>query len=187
MRFDKFTIKSQELIQQAQSLAAQHGNQQIEPEHLVCSMLAEDKGTANAILRKLGVSPGGIHQAMLMAVNNLPKVTGGSAGDAYLSPAAKQALERAFTEAAQMKDEYVSIEHILLAILDERGSQAAAILNRQGVSRDLILKVLKDIRGSQRITDPNPEEKYQALDKFSRDLTELARMLSAGTRRLADL
>ena len=90
MRLDKFTIKSQELVQQAQSLASQHGNQQIEPEHFVCSMLAEDKGTANAILRKLGASPGGIHQAMLMAINTLPKVSGGSTGDAYLSPASKQ-------------------------------------------------------------------------------------------------
>jgi len=176
MRLDKFTIKSQELVQQAQSLAAQQGNQQIEPEHFVCSMLTEDKGTANAILRKLGVSPGGIHQTMLLAVNNLPKVSGNSMGDAYLSPVSKQILEAAFTEAAHMKDEYVSIEHLLLAVLNEGGNQAAAILNREGVTRDLILKVLMDIRGSQRITDPNPEDKYQALEKFSRDLTELARM-----------
>ena len=156
MRLDKFTIKSQELVQQAQSLAAQHGNQQIEPEHLVCTMLAEDKGTANAILRKLGVSPGGIHQAMLMAINNLPKISGHGMGDAYLSPVTKQILEAAFTEAAHMKDEYVSIEHILLAVLDEGSNQAAVILIRHGVARDLILKVLMDIRGTQRITDPNP-------------------------------
>ena len=176
MRFDKFTIKSQELVQQAQSLAAQHGNQQIEPEHIVCTMLTEDTGTANAILRKLGVSPGGIHQAMLMAVNALPKISGTNMGDAYLSPITKKILDAAFSEAAIMKDEYVSIEHILLAVLNEGGNQAAAILNQHGVTRDLILKVLKDIRGTQRITDPNPEDKYQALEKFSRDLTELARM-----------
>ncbi len=138
-------------------------------------MLAEDKGTANAMLRKLGVSPGGIHQAMLMAINSLPKISGSSMGEAYLSPVTKQILEAAFTEAARMKDEYVSIEHILLAVIDEGSNPAAVILNRHGVTRDLILKVLMDIRGSQRITDPNPEDKYQALETFSRDLTELAR------------
>ena len=176
MRLDKFTIKSQELVQEAQSLAVKHGNQQIEPEHLVYSMLAEDQGTANAVLHKLGVSPDSIRQALLMALNNLPKISGGGMGDAYLAPATRQVLEAAFTEAAHMKDEYVSIEHILLAVLNEGGNQASEILNRHGVTRDLILKVLMDIRGSQRITDPNPEDKYQALEKFSRDLTELARM-----------
>lgn len=176
MRLDKFTIKSQELVQQAQSLAVQHGNQQIEPEHLVCAMLTEDKGTANAILRKLGVSPAGIREALLMAINTLPKVAGNGMGEAFLSPATKKVIDGAFTEAAHMKDEYVSIEHLLLAVLGEGGNKAADILHRHGVTRDLILKVLVDIRGSQRITDPNPEDKYQALEKFSRDLTELARM-----------
>ncbi len=174
MRFDKFTIKSQALIQEAQSLATRHGNQQIEPEHVVCAMLEEGEGIANTILRKLGVPASGVRQAMLMAVNNLPKISG--AGDVYLSSTTKHILNAAFAEASRMKDEYVSIEHILLAALEDGNCRAAAILNRQGVTRDLILKVLQDIRGSQRITDPNPEDKYQALEKFSRDLTELARL-----------
>ena len=174
MRFDKFTIKSQELVQQAQALATRHNNQQIEPEHIVCAMLEEGEGIANAILRKLGVSPDSVRQAMLMAVNNLPKIAG--SGDIYYSPTTKHILNAAFTEAARMKDEYVSIEHILLAVLDEGDSQAGVILNQQGVTRNRILKVLMEIRGSQRITDPNPEDKYQALEKFSRDLTELARL-----------
>jgi len=174
MRFDKFTIKSQELIQQAQTLATQHGNQQIEPEHMVCAMLEEAEGTANAILRKIGVSPGGVRQAMLVAGNNLPKISG--VGDVYLSQTTKRILDSAFSEATRMKDEYVSIEHILLAVLDEGENPAARILIRHGITQDVILKILVDIRGTQRITDPNPEDKYQALDKFSRDLTDLARL-----------
>ncbi|WP_054034019.1 ATP-dependent chaperone ClpB [Desulfatitalea tepidiphila] len=174
MRFDKFTIKSQELIQSAQSTANRFNHQQIEPEHLLVTMLAEREGVANAILRKLGVSPGAIAQEATAALERLPKITG--AGDVYLSPRAKAVLERAFAEADKMKDEYVSIEHILLAVVDDKSGDARRILQRYGVDRDAILKVLMEIRGSQRITDPNPEEKYQALDKFSRDLTELARL-----------
>ena len=174
MRFDKFTIKSQELIQSAQSMASRFNNQQIEPEHLLSAMLAEREGVANSMLRKLGVSPGAIAQEATAALERLPKVTG--AGEVYLSSRAKSVLERAFAEADKMKDEYVSIEHILLAVVDEKSGDARRILEKYGVRRDAILKVLMEIRGSQRITDPNPEEKYQALDKFSRDLTELARL-----------
>ena len=174
MRFDKFTIKSQELIQSAQSMASRFNNQQIEPEHLLSAMLAEREGVANSMLRKLGVSPGAIAQEATAALERLPKVTG--AGEVYLSSRAKSVLERAFAEADKMKDEYVSIEHILLAVVDEKGGDARRILEKYGVRRDAILKVLMEIRGSQRITDPNPEEKYQALDKLSRDLTELARL-----------
>ncbi len=174
MRFDKLTIKSQEIIQEAQSLASQHNNQQIEPEHLVSAMMREPEGIATGMLRKLGVSPNAVAHEILMAVNNLPKVTG--SGDVYLSPVTQKVLDAAFAEADKMKDEYVSIEHILLAILDEKKTQAAKILNKNGLTRDTVLKVLMDIRGTQRITDPNPEEKYQALDRFSRDLTDLARL-----------
>ena len=174
MRFDKFTIKSQELIQNAQSLASNNNNQQVEPEHLLSAMLNEQEGIARSILLKLGVSPEGVAQEIAMAIDKLPKVDG--AGDVYISQKTKSVLDAAFTEAAKMKDQYVSIEHILLAISDEKTGEAVKILSRYGIIRDSILKVLMDIRGSQRITDPNPEEKYQALDKFSRDLTDLARL-----------
>ncbi len=174
MRFDKFTIKSQELIQNAQAYASQHHNQQLEPEHLLGAMLNEPEGIARAMLRKLGVSPDNVARETALALNKLPKVSG--AGDVYYSPRSKNVLEAAFAEASKMKDEYVSIEHIFLSISDEKEGESAKILNRYGVTRESILKVLMDIRGSQRITDPNPEEKYQALDKFSRDLTDLARL-----------
>jgi ATP-dependent Clp protease ATP-binding subunit ClpB len=174
MRFDKFTIKSQELIQNAQSLASNNNNQQVEPEHLLSAMLNEQEGIARSMLRKLGVSPENVAQEIARAIDKLPKVSG--AGDVYISQRTKSILDTAFSEAAKMKDQYVSIEHILLAISDEKTGEGIKILSRYGISRDSIFKVLKDIRGSQRITDPNPEEKYQALDKFSRDLTDLARL-----------
>ncbi len=174
MRFDKFTIKSQELIQNAQSLASQSGNQQIEPEHLLSAMLDEKEGIARAMFHKLGVSPDDIANELTQAIDKLPKIS--SIGDVYISQMTKGILVAAFAEAAKMKDQYVSIEHILLAISDEKNAEAAKILNRNGITRESILKVLMEIRGSESITDPNPEEKYQALDKFSRDLTDLARL-----------
>ena len=176
MRFDKFTIKSQELIQNSQALASQYSHQQFEPEHLLAAMLKEPEGIAGAMLRKLGVSPDEIAQRVIAALEKLPRVSGGGLADIYASPRSKAVLEAAFAQATRMKDEYVSIEHIFLAIADEKHGQAAAILNGGGVTPDAILKVLMEIRGNQRITDPNPEEKYQALEKFSRDLTDLARL-----------
>ena len=174
MRFDKFTVKSQQLVQEAQALAARNQNQQIEPEHLLVAMLAEKEGVAQAILQKLGVSVDAVARDAAAVVEKLPKVSGG--GDRYISQRTNSLLEAAFAEASKMKDEYVSVEHILLALADDKSGQAGRILGRSGVTREMILTVLKDIRGAQRITDPNPEEKYQALDKFSRDLTELARL-----------
>jgi ATP-dependent Clp protease ATP-binding subunit ClpB len=176
MRFDKFTIKSQELIQNSQALASRYNHQQIEPEHLLAAMIAEPEGIAGTMLRKLGVLPDEISRAINTAVEQLPNVSGGGIGDAYLSPRAKAVLEAAFAEATKMKDEYVSIEHVFLAVAEEKQGAAGEILLRAGVTRDSILKVLLEIRGNQRITDPNPEEKYQALERFSRDLTDLARL-----------
>jgi len=173
MRFDKLTIKSQELVQNAQSLASRFGNQQIVNEHLLLAMLEEKEGVARTVLRKLGVSPGTVRDEVQAAVDRLPKVSG--AQEIYMAPDTRAVLEKAFDEAAKMKDEYVSIEHILLVLADAKGGEAASILRRHGLTRNNLLKVLMEIRGSQRITDPNPEEKYQALEKFSRDLTELAR------------
>ncbi len=174
MRFDKFTIKSQELLQNAQSLAAGLSHQQIEPEHLLAAMLSDSQGISNNMLRKLGVSPQAIDRELQAALDKFPKVSG--AGEPYISPRSKAVLDAAFAEAARMKDQYVSIEHILLAIAEEKKGNAGDILRPYGVSRDAVLRVLMDIRGNQSIQDPNPEEKYQALDKFSRDLTELARL-----------
>ncbi len=174
MKFDKFTLKSQELIQNAQSTASRQNNQYIEPEHLLSAMLEEPQGIAASILRKLGISPQSVSNQLTMDMDRLPKVTGVS--EVYLSGRSNTVLNAAFAEADKMKDQYVSIEHILLAISDEKAGDAIKILRRNGITREAILKVLMDIRGNQRITDPNPEEKYQALEKFSRNLTDLARL-----------
>ncbi|MDY6952353.1 MAG: ATP-dependent chaperone ClpB [Thermodesulfobacteriota bacterium] len=176
MRFDKFTIKSQELIQGAQTLAGQLGHQQIEPEHLLRIMLEQPEGIARSILQKLGASPEGVLQEVCRALEKKPKLSGAGAGEVYISPVTKRVLDAAFEEAAKLKDEYVSIEHILVAMTDQKETDAARILTGGGVTRESILKVLVEIRGTQRITDPNPEEKYQALQKFGRDLTDLARL-----------
>ena len=174
MRYDKFTIKSQELIQNAQDLASRQKNPQLEPEHVLSAMLTETEGIAGAILQKMGVAPGQVVSEITRAVERLPKVS--QPDQVFVSSQTKKVLDAAFAEAAKMKDQYVSIEHILLALCDEKNGETPRILHRHGINRDAILKVLIDIRGSQRITDPNPEEKYQALDKFSRNLTDLARL-----------
>jgi ATP-dependent Clp protease ATP-binding subunit ClpB len=176
MRFDKLTIKSQEAIQGAQSLAGQLGHQQIEPEHLLRMMLEQPEGIVRSILQKLGASPEEVLREVMDALEKKSKVSGAGMGDVYLSPITKKVLDSAFAEAAKMKDEYVSIEHILVAMTDEKDTEVSRILANAGVTRETILKVLLDIRGTQRITDPNPEEKYQALQRFSRDLTDLARL-----------
>jgi len=176
MRFDKLTIKSQELIQSAQSLASSYNHQQIEPEHILSAMLNEPQGIARSMLNKLGVSGDDVSRELAVAIDRIPKVSGSAVGDAYISPRSKGVLDAAFAEAAKMKDQYVSIEHIFLAVSEEKQGEAARILKENGISKESILKVLLDIRGSQRITDPNPEEKYQALDRFSRNLTDLARL-----------
>ncbi len=176
MRFDKFTIKSQELIQGAQALAGQLGHPQVEPEHLLKIMLEQPNGVAASILHKLGAASQGVLQEVSQALEKKPRVSGAGVSEAYISPATKRVLDGAFAEAAKMKDEYVSAEHIMVAMADQRDTDAARILASAGVTRETSLKVLVDIRGTQRITDPNPEEKYQALEKFGRDLTDLARL-----------
>ncbi|ACL05122.1 ATP-dependent chaperone ClpB [Desulfatibacillum aliphaticivorans] len=176
MRFDKFTIKSQELLGEAQNLAVTKGHQQIEPEHFVSAMLMEDKGMARSMFRKMGVSPDGVANEFAALIERMPRVSGAGAGESYLSPRSKQVLQNAMAEASKMKDEYVSLEHILLAIADEKHGDASRTLASHGITKDTLLKVLQNIRGSQRVTDQNPEEKYQALEKYSRDLTELARI-----------
>jgi len=173
MRYDKLTIKSQELIQSAQQLAAEQQHPQLETIHFLAAMLAEKEGVVRSILRKLGVSPDAVRQSTLTAIGTLPRVQGGL--DRHLAPEAQAALQKAFTVAANMKDEYVSVEHLFLALAEGDAAKPAKILSDHGITPNAVLKALMEIRGNQRITDPDPEGKYQALEKFSRDLTDLAR------------
>ncbi len=174
MRFDKFTLKAQEIIQTAQQLAEKFGHQQIEPEHLIRAILEQREGVIPPLLGKIGADQNQLISSFESALENLPKVSGAGYGQAYLSQRAKAVLDKAFSEAEQVKDEFVSLEHILLAVTDETGGEAANILAASGITRDMILKALVDIRGGQRITDQNPEDKYQALERFSMDLTAIA-------------
>jgi ATP-dependent Clp protease ATP-binding subunit ClpB len=172
MKLDKLTVKSQELLQAAHELARRKNHAAIEPVHFVNGMLADKQGVSVAILKKIGADMAGLTAEVDKAVENLPQLSGHA--DIYLSRDSQQVLDTAFKEADKMKDQYVSLEHLLLALTGVRG-KAGEILGRQGVTRDAILAVLKDIRGNQSVTDQNPEERYQALEKYGRDLTQLAR------------
>ncbi len=174
MQFDRFTMKSQEALQEAQRLAQSKGHQEIEPEHLLHVMVSQPEGVVPAVFKKMGVDPGLIQADMEEALKKQPQVSGAGV-QIYLSQALSQVLEKAFEIASEMKDEYVSQEHIVLAMLESPGTEVARSLANRGVNKDLFLKTLASVRGSQRITDPNPEDKYQALEKYGRDLTDLAR------------
>jgi ATP-dependent Clp protease ATP-binding subunit ClpB len=174
MRFDKFTLKAQEVIQNSQEIASQRGHQQIEPEHLLYAILEQREGIIPPLLGKIGVEEDAIVQELGEALDQLPSVSGGGIDSAYISPRSKAVFDQALKEAKQMRDEYVSVEHLLLAITDDKQGKASKILSAHGLARDTILKALIDIRGSQRVTDANPEDKYQAIERFSRDLTQMA-------------
>ncbi|MGH8056093.1 MAG: Clp protease N-terminal domain-containing protein, partial [Candidatus Entotheonellia bacterium] len=174
MRMDKFTLKSQEALQAAQGVAQSHEHQQIEPEHLLAALLDQTEGVVTPILQKLGARPALIRTRVQEALGKLPKVYGGG-GEGYLSPRLNRVLQEAFKAAEQLKDEYVSTEHLLMALAAEERGAASEILREVGVTRENILKVLESIRGTQRVTDPHAEEKYQALERYCRDLTDLAR------------
>ncbi len=173
MRMDQFTIKAQEAIAEAQKSAEMNGQQQIEREHLLLALLRQDDGITRPILQKVGVDPVALETRIDAAVQNMPKVSGG--GDVFISKELKKVLDSAATEASRLKDEYVSCEHILLALAESKGGNLPGVLRESGVSYDKVLAALADIRGSQRVTDQNPEDKYQALTRFCRDLTDSAR------------
>ena len=174
MRFDKFTLKAQEVIQVSQQFAERFGHQQIEPEHVVRAILDQKEGVIPPLLGKIGADQTGLIKSFETALEKIPRVSGEGYGQAYISPRTKSVLDKAFSEAEQMKDEFVSLEHILLSASEEKKGEAAKILTLAGITRDAILKALVDIRGGHRIKDQNPEDKYQALEKFSRDLTDIA-------------
>jgi len=173
MRLDKFTVKAQEALQAAQSMADQHDHQAIEPEHLLVALLEQREGVVGPVLAKLGARPEAIQRELQAALGKLATVKGASGH--YLGERTRQVLDRAQAEAARLKDEYVSTEHLLLALAQERDGATGRVLTANGVSAEAIYKALVEIRGTQRVTDPNPEEKYQALLRYSRDLTDLAR------------
>src|SRR5246127_1084511 len=174
IRWDKFTVKAQEAVQRANELASEHGNPELQPAHLLAALLEDKEGIVPPVLEKIGIGPQAVLSEVYREIEKLPKVSGQSA-QATLSNEVNKLLEDAFKEAANFKDEYVSTEHLLLAITHLKRDTAQQILARHGATYDAILKALTVVRGSQKVTDQNPEAKYQALERYARDLTEQAR------------
>jgi ATP-dependent Clp protease ATP-binding subunit ClpB len=175
MRFDKFTFKAQESIQQAQKLAEEHQHQTIDVEHLLLALVEQAEGVVQPVLRKMGTNPAQVAQRLKEELRRLPQVSGVPQGPAYIGPSLEKILNAALSEAERLKDEYVSTEHLLLAIAEERGGAVGKLLRELGVTKDGIYAALQEIRGGQRVTDQAPEEKYQALERYARNLTDLAR------------
>ena len=167
MRLDRFTDKAQEALQEAAELARATGNQAVEPEHLLLSLVREDEGVARALLEHAGASFQALQPALISAIERFPKVSG--AGQPYLSEGLNKTLEQAEREAERLKDEYISTEHLLLSLSDLK------ILKDAGATHEALLRALRPLRGTQRVTDQNPESKYQSLEKYGRDLTKLAK------------
>src|SRR6202142_2304823 len=173
VRFDKLTLKAQEAVQSAQEIGARHDHQQIEPLHLLAALIAQRDGIVPPLLSRLGIRAETLAGEIEAAFARFPKVTG--AVQQQMSPASNKVLEGAFVEAEQFKDEYISAEHILLAIATIRKDEAAELLAKYGASRESILQALTSVRGSHRVTSQNPESTFRALEQYGRDLIELAR------------
>ncbi|HEY4026739.1 MAG TPA: Clp protease N-terminal domain-containing protein, partial [Candidatus Dormibacteraeota bacterium] len=166
MRLDRFTEKAQEALQTAARTAHESGQQAIEPEHLLLALVREREGIARPLLEASGVAPGGLEAALVSEIERLAKLRG--SGQPYLSGDLNLVLEQAEREAERLKDDYISTEHLLLALVE------TPALKRAGVTHDGLLKALRGVRGNQRVTDQNPESKYQALERYGRDLTAAA-------------
>jgi len=174
IRWDKLTVKAQEAMQRSSDLAAEYGNSEVMPVHVLAALVEDREGIVPSLLGKLGVQAAPVQQQATRALEALPKLAN-KAAQAHLSDTATEMLDQAFTEAANFKDEYVSTEHLLLAMTRLKKDAAQLLLASLGVDYDRVLKALTSVRGTQTVTDQNPEAKYQALERYARDLTELAR------------
>jgi ATP-dependent Clp protease ATP-binding subunit ClpB len=173
LRFEKMTVKAQEALQSAQEVAARHENQQIEPVHLLAALVAQADGVVSPLLARLGIRTEALSQDIEREIGRLPKVSGFA--QQHMGQPLNAVLEKAFDEAERFKDEYISTEHMFLAIAGQERDPAGQLLKKHGASHEAILQALTSVRGSQRVTSQNPEATYAALEKYARDLTELAR------------
>ncbi|NCO57925.1 MAG: AAA family ATPase, partial [Deltaproteobacteria bacterium] len=174
MNLDRFTHKAQEALQLAQTVAARHSHQQLTPIHLLAALMEQEAGLVPKLIGVAGVAPSAVQQEVEQALAKLPAVGGAGAGQTYLDQATSRVVDQAEQEAKALKDEYVSVEHLLLALLGRHGGAAAEALQRARLTRDALLAALQQIRGSQRVTGQDPEATYQPLEKYGRDLTALA-------------
>lgn len=172
--FNKLTLKSQEALQKAQDLASNNSNQQIEPAHLFQALLQEKEGIVTSILMKLGVNRDLLESRVEEIINSYPKVSGAGAGNITISRELADDLDKASKDADKLNDEYISVEHLLLGMADNKRSKLGELLNSSGVTKDNVLKILKEVRGSGRVTGQNPEETFQSLEKYGRNLNQLA-------------
>lgn len=169
----KLTVKTQETLQRAVEIAGEHGNSQVEPEHLALAAFEDPEGVVVAIVRKIGADDTTLRTRSQALVDKLPKVTGVASAQQYISQSLNQVFDTARREAEGLKDEYISTEHLLLALCETK-SDVAKLLKEHGITKTSVLKALQSVRGTQRVTDPHAEEKYQSLEKYGRDLTDLA-------------
>jgi ATP-dependent Clp protease ATP-binding subunit ClpB len=177
MDMNRFTEKMQEALRSAEAKAIRYSHQQLDVEHLLLALLEQDGGLAAAMLAKAGVAPDLLRQRLEDELNKMPKVTGNSSGapdQVYITGRLNRLLVEAEDEAKKLKDEYVSVEHVLLAMLDDKGA-AGRLLKQMGMNRERFMQALREVRGSQRVTSPTPESTYQSLQRYGRELTELAR------------
>ncbi len=174
MRIDRFTVKAREALEAAQATARRRNQQQMTSAHLLQSLVNQDGGVVRPVLQRLGTNLGALTSALEAELEKVPQVSGGG-GDVYPSRDLVQALDAAEREAQQLTDDYVSGEHLLLAFLEQPQSPAGRALKEAGVNRDALLSALKEVRGGQRVTSETPEDKYQALERYTRDLVEMAR------------
>ena len=174
IRWEKFTVKSQAAVQQAQTRAQELGNPEVAPVHLLLALIEDREGIIPPVLSKVGVPVERLMHELHAIEEKLPRVAGGNA-QLGVSAALNKAFEQAGKEAANFKDEFISTEHLLLGIIQQKGDAAREALVAAGATHDAVLKALTAVRGSQRVTDQNPEAKFQALEKYAKDLTELAR------------
>ncbi len=174
MNFQKFTLKSQEAIQTAQEIAESYNNQAIEPEHLFAALIQDSSGIVSDMLKKMGANYSKLQIKANEMIEKLPKIAGGGIEQSYISNGLKAVFDKALKEANDLKDEYVSVEHLLIALAETK-SPVSKLLQNEGISKDTIYRVLQDVRGKQRVTDQSPEEKYQALTRYGRNLNDEAR------------
>jgi ATP-dependent Clp protease ATP-binding subunit ClpB len=175
MQMERFTIKAQEALQAAQTIAQRSSHQEIDGEHLMLSLLDQSEGLIHPLLQKLGVAPDAVAREVETELERRAKVTGGTSADTFLGTNLKKTLDAAQSEAAKLKDDYVSTEHLLLGLLDQGGPSLKKIFQKHALKRDNVLRALMELRGNQRVTDQSPEDKFQALEKYGKDLTALAR------------
>ena len=174
MRLDKLTQKAQEAVLEAQTLAQEHNHAQVQPEHLLLALLRQDEGVVQEVVQQAGLDPLTLSRQLEAELARWPKAYGSNV-QATISAALTRVLQDAQNEANAMRDDYVSAEHLLLALAGDNGGGAQKALARLGLNRDRLLQALTAFRGSQRVTSQNPEATYKALDKYGRDLTQIAR------------